>query len=55
MACLIKDVITGQIIGYETLTEEQRLRINEEGSYKATPFYDINTCKAVINSLEGRA
>ena len=54
MACLIKDALTGEILGYEELTEEQRLRINAEGNVKATLFYDVKTCKAVIENLERR-
>ena len=51
-ACLIKDIITGQIVGYEMLTPEQIDRINNEGSYKASRFYDEETCKKVIDNLK---
>lgn len=54
MACLIKDILTDQIIGYKTLSESEINTINAEGTYKATPFYDDETCKRVITNLEGR-
>lgn len=50
MACLIKDVVTGQFVGYEELTEEKRLRINKNGDYECIPFYDKETCKCVLGT-----
>ena len=50
MACLIKDVVTGQFVGYDTFTADQRLRINEGGDYECIPFYDKETCKRVLGT-----
>ena len=54
MACLIKDALTGEILGYKNFTKAQREKINAEGNVKVTPFYDTETCKAVMENLERR-
>ena len=52
MACLVKDLKINQIVGYDTYTREERLRINSQGDYEVFPFYDEATCKAVIENIK---
>lgn len=50
MACLIKDALTGEILGYKDFTKTQREKINAEGNVTVTPFYDTETCKRVMEN-----
>ena len=52
MACLIKDKVTGQIVGYQTLSQEEKLRIERENDYEVIPFYDKATCRRVVLGKE---
>lgn len=52
MACLVKDLKINQIVGYGAYTTEERLRINAQGDYEVFPFYDEETCKAVIQNIK---
>ncbi len=52
MACLIKDRITGEIVGYETLSKEEQLRIKNGGDYEVIPFYDTKSCRKVVLGKE---
>ena len=52
MACLIKDKVTGQIVGYQMLTAEEKLRIEKGNDYEVIPFYDKATCRKVVLGKE---
>lgn len=57
MACLIKDRITGEFVGYQMLSEAEQLQIEKGGDYEVVPFYDKATCRKVlgINGKEEQA